>query len=289
MGKARRAVASTLFAALFLVVVRGSSQTGESPQQTAPGAQTVGAPEPSAAEQTAMLDRMRDYASQYIGTLPDFLCRQTTAQYEAGKKAGARWHRGDVLTVRLVFREGKEQRQLQLVNNKPLDRTSRGWRTPLVSEGEFGSLVANVFDPVTDAQFTWRGWENIETKRVAVFNFAVDRDHSRLSLSLSDLAKAIVPYGGTVAADAESGAIWRIVSGTDQIPKAVRTRRIQTTISYAPVTIGAKSYLLPSQAEVYMLTDNDQVRNVLAFDDYRKFEAESTITFGSPDTPSPQP
>ncbi len=230
-------------------------------------------------EQNRLLSAMRNYAEEYTAKLPNFICEQVTSQFEAGRKPN-HWKKGDTLTSKLVFNRGREQRTLELVNNKPAHFTGRPWRTPLTTEGEFGILLANVFDPVTEAKFSWDGWDTIKGHRVAKFNYSVDREHSTLSLSLSDLAKAIVPYHGSVYGEPESGAVWHITSETASIPEQVQTKSIATTIEYDQVTIGAQAYLLPVEANVLMVTDSSHIRNEMSFQGYRKFEAESTIKFG---------
>lgn len=235
---------------------------------------------PDTSAQERMLAAMRAYAEQYISNLPDFICQQVTRQFEAGRKPN-HWRKGDVLTSRLLFSDGDEHRTLELVNDKAVRPGSRSWRTPLQTEGEFGILLANVLDPKSDAAFTWKDWEALQGRRVAVFDYSIDVSHSTLSLSLSDLAKATVPYHGSVYADPESGAVWRITNGASDLPPEIQTKSIATVIDYGPIAIAGKTYLLPVAASVSLSTGRSNVRNDLEFRDYRKFEADSVIKFAS--------
>jgi hypothetical protein len=237
-------------------------------------------PAPTSAEQDDLIGSMHRYAEQYVSNLPNFLCVQVTRQLEAGVMS-EHWHKGDTLVYKLSFNQGNERRSLDLVNGKPADPTKRHWRTPLVTEGEFGLLLSRVLGPGGETSFTWRGWETLRGKRVAVFDYSVDKEHSTLSLSLSDLAKAIVPYSGSVFADPSTGAVWRITDDASEIPLALMTREISTTIDYDEKTIGDKTYLLPVEAVVSLLLERKKVRNEIEFQDYRKFEADSSITFGT--------
>jgi hypothetical protein len=239
-----------------------------------------GQPTPSSAELDDLLQSMHRYAAQYVTNLPNFLCVQVTRQLEAGVKS-EHWHKGDTLIYKLSFNHGSERRSLDLVNGKPADPTKRHWRTPLVTEGEFGLLLSRVLGPRGEAWFTWRGWETLRGKRVAVFDYSVDKEHSSLSLSLGDLVKAFVPYHGSVFADPATGAVWRITDAATEIPLSLMTREISTTIDYNDTSIGDKSYLLPVEAVVLLLLDRKKVRNEIEFQDYRKFEADSSITFGT--------
>jgi hypothetical protein len=240
---------------------------------------------PDTAEQERILNAMRAYAKQYVANLPNFLCELVTRQYQAGRKP-SHWHKGDVLTSRLLFSEGQEQHRLELVNDKPVRPGSRPWRTPLQTEGEFGILLANVLASASDASYEWKGWDVIRGKRVAIFEYSIDVTHSTLTLSLSDLAKATVPYHGTVYGDPETGAVWRITNAASNLPEEIQTKSISTVIDYDQILIADKTYLLPIQASVWLTTDSNNIRNDLEFRNYRKFETDSVIKFASADEPA---
>jgi hypothetical protein len=239
---------------------------------------------PDQATQTRILAAMHEYASQYVANLPNFICQQITYQFEAGRKP-KHWHKGDVLTSKLVFNQGREERSIQLVNDRPIQRGMRYWRAPLTSEGEFGMLIETVFGESSAAAFEWNRWDVLDGETVAVFDYSIDRSHSTLSLSLSDLAKATVAYHGSVFADPKSGTIRRISNAADDIPPEVRTRSIGTIIEYGNVDIAGQKYFLPVSAVVSLATDSGNVRNEIRFQNYRKFEADSHITYAA-DSPS---
>ena len=242
---------------------------------------------PDAAEQDRLLALMHEYAAQYVSSLPNFICVQETRQLEAGKKSN-RWHKGDTLTSTLAFNKGRELRTLDLVNGRQIEAGSRRWRTPLVTEGEFGILLSRVLGPKSEAFFTWSRWETVRGKRLAVFDFSVDKENSTLSLNLSDLVKAVVAYHGSLYADPATGAVWRITDTASDIPPALLTREISTTIDYDEVSIGTNKYLLPVEAIVSLLLENKKVRNEMEFRNYRKFEADSSIVFGPAETAAPK-
>jgi hypothetical protein len=228
---------------------------------------------------------MHHYAAQYVSNLPNFLCAQVTRQFDAGKKSN-RWHQGDTLISKLSFNQGREERTLDSVNGKPVDPAKSRRRPPLSTEGEFGILLSRVLGPDSEAWFTWNRWEALRGKRLAVFDFTVDKQHSTLSLSLSDLAKAIVPYRGSIYADPATGAVWRISDIAFDIPPQLLTREISTTIDYEEIPIGDKQYLLPVQATVSVLLETKRIRNEMEFQNYRKFEADSAVTFGPEASPA---
>ncbi|MBV8550383.1 MAG: hypothetical protein JOY54_03715 [Acidobacteriaceae bacterium] len=240
---------------------------------------------PDSAEQQRLLAVMHRYASQYVANLPNFICQQVTHQFEAGRKA-KHWHKGDTLAYKLVFNEGREERTVEFVNDRPVRGAGfRYWRAPLTSEGEFGMLIETVFGDSSAARFSWNRWDTIDGQSVAVFDYAIARDHSTLSLSLSDIARAVVAYHGSIYADPQSGAIRRITNAADDIPPEVQTRSIGTTIDYAEVDIAGRRYLLPATAVVALTTDSSNIRNEISFQSYRKFETESRITYAAGASP----
>ncbi len=256
---------------------------------SAGGGQADKAEAPAIVDQNKLLETMRQYAEQYVSNLPNFVCMQVTRQFEAGKKP-AHWHKGDTLTSKLVFSQGHEERSLELVNDKPMRAVTRRWRAPLTTEGEFGILLANVLGSGSDASFAWNGWETVRGKRLAVFDYSIDKEHSTLRLSLSDLVKGIVPYHGSIYADDATGAVRRITNSAFDIPSELQTKSISTTIDYDDVVISGRNYLLPVQAIVWLTTETGNVRNEIEFTGYRKFETDSVITYGPEhDPPQAQP
>ncbi|MBV9761845.1 MAG: hypothetical protein JO340_14890 [Acidobacteriaceae bacterium] len=245
-------------------------------------------PPPSSAEQQRILDAIQDYADQYLANLPNFICDQVTHQYHAGRNP-TRWRQGDVLTSKLVYAEGHEQRSLELVNQKPIRPGMRLRRMPLETQGEFGVLMASIFSPASHTSIEWKGWESVRGSRAAVFAFAIDAQHSTMSLTSDDLIKDTVPFHGTVYGDPKTGAIWRITDIETNLPRELHTKLISRVVDYGGVTIAAKTYLLPLQATIWLTSDSGNVRNELEFLNYRKFEAESVIKFASSDSPAPQP
>ena len=223
------------------------------------------------------MDAIRTYSQQYVSNLPNFICTQVIHQFEAG--VGAKhWRKNDTLTNKLSYSEGRERRTLELVNDKSPKRGKR-LQTPLITEGEFGSILSRLFDPASEASFSWSGWETMRRKRVAVFTFFVAQEHSSLRLSLNDREGILVAYDGFLYADPENGTVYRVKDKALRIPAVLQTRSIGTTVDYDEVAIGDKKSILPVQATVELGLWSSDIRNEMEFRDYRKFEADSTITF----------
>ena len=237
---------------------------------------------PDQDEQAKILGRVKDYAEQYVSSLPDFICDQVIEQSEAGKN-GKHWRRGDTLVSKLVYSEEREHRTLETINGKAVGAGTRRLHAPLVTEGEFGILLSNIVSSSSEAKFQWIGWEAPNGKQLANFSYAIDKEHSTLKLSLSYFAHAVLAYRGTITTDPKTGAVWRITNSADDIPSEVRTKSISTQIDYAMTVIGGAKYLLPAHASVSSITNSNNLRNDMRFENYRKFTANSTL-ITSPET-----
>jgi hypothetical protein len=226
-----------------------------------------------------IVGKVRTYAADYMDRLPNFVCMQTTTHSAAGKK-GERWRKKETQTAQLVFAGGKEKRTVQAVNGKPVpDGRWRGTRNALTTEGEFGILLANILGPDSSAEITWGGFDSLRGHDVAVVKYSVAQEHSTLRLSRDYLSSAVVAYFGEVFADPASGAVLRITKELSDIPPELETESSRTVIDYDKFSIGGTDYLLPSAASVEMTIRSGRFRNEMSFDGYRKFEANSTITF----------
>jgi hypothetical protein len=204
-------------------------------------------------------------------------------QFEGNKK-GDKWHQGDTLTSRLEWRDGREKRTLQLVNDKPLNQVTRRWHTPLTTEGEFGSMLEGIFSDRSNAAFKWDKWDQIRNKKVALFTYSIAQEHSLLKLGDTMSGTFPVPYHGFFAVEPETGIVLRVNVSADEIPKQLQSRQISTTIDYDQIAIGTDNYILPAHATVVLHTDHNVIRNELSFERYRKFGAESSLSFGGEDS-----
>jgi hypothetical protein len=234
-------------------------------------------------DQKQLLNEMRQYASNYTDNLPNFLCAQVTRRY-AGLNGDEPNRLMDTVTARLSYNEGREDYKVYLVNDRVVN-TSIDKLGGAVSTGEFGSLMKDVFDPASQADFGWDHWGRLRGQNLAVFNYFIDSGHSHFQLDYDRGAQRIVTaYKGLIYADQYTGAIYRITFNAVDVPPGFPIRKAQTTLDYDFVDIGGNKYLVPLKAKVLMhTTDNVNTRNEEEFTLYRKFGTESNIVF------SPQP
>src|SRR5262249_16284011 len=116
-------------------------------------------PPPPAAEQQQVLTTIAEFARDYIGRLPDFTCPPLTQH--STKKNGGDWRPQIKVTQELSYYSKEEHYQIVELNDEPKTKIpyavlSEGF---ISTEGNFGSILAQLFDPASRAAFQWKNWE----------------------------------------------------------------------------------------------------------------------------------
>ena len=235
-------------------------------------------PAPPGDEQRRILIEARRLALAYDKSLPDFICEQEIRRYH-GERAG--WGLKDTLTLRLSYFGQKEVYKLLTINGRPtvLPFEAVGGA---ISQGEFGSLLHEIFDRGT---FSWDHWTNLRKRPALVYNFRVSPldSHYRMDFaSGSQRLSVVTGQHGVVYVDRETNSILRISTEADSIPRSFPVRSSSTLLDYEFTTVGGRPFLLPLRAQVRMATPDLRTRNDVVFRMYRKFEAETSISFGDP-------
>jgi hypothetical protein len=251
-------------------------------------------PPPSSEEQAAILDEVREYALTYSANLPDFICTQVTTRFAAplpGTRYGGasgdspRWQQLDKLTIRLSYFQQKEDYKLILQNNTPtqVDYKKLGGAT---SYGDFGTMMRQVFERRTETHFEWDHWGTLRGKRVLAFGYKVALGNSDYHIGVKEENQFItVGYHGLVEVDKETHKIMRVTSIADDIPPGFPIRHVESTLDYDYVELSGRPFLLPLKGNVTATGGDFLEKNENEFRIYRKYEAESTISFGDADAP----
>jgi len=245
-------------------------------------------PPPSSEEQAAILDDMREYALNYTDTLPDFLCTQVTRRYAApmpgtryGGAAGGdpRWELLDTLQIRLSFFEKKEQYKVVLRNNTIVNQ-DYSKVAGSKAFGEFGSMMREIFEPSTEARFGWDHWGTLRGKRVMAFRYHVSLDHSKYQLAVDDgKLHVTTAYHGLVEVEPDTHAVVRLTADAEDIPPAFPLKETTDVLDYDYQELSGHTFLLPLKSQVIMKSMDYVSRLDEEFRLYRKYSAESEITF----------
>jgi hypothetical protein len=242
-------------------------------------------PRPSLEEQKVIINKASAHAVTYIRDLPNFLCNLLIDRSENRNEEG--WQTRDVLTLQLGFSDRKERYRLNTVNGKP---TNAAYRSVggAISEGDFAGVMAQIFWPHT-AQFTWDRWTNLRGHTAHVFRYAVDQKKSTYELQFGGVKgqtlSTLSAHHDYVFIEDETSYVLRIEQVADP-PAGFPLRSAGTVIDYDWNEVGGHSYLLPLREEITMGSATLRSLNAVQFQDYRKFAAESAITFDQSDPPN---
>jgi hypothetical protein len=146
-------------------------------------------PRPSQEEQERFLAESREAALTYTQSLPDFICTQKIQRFS--KTNWTNWQRLDNLTVRLTTSFLGEEYKLVEVDGAPTDRSYESVGGT-ISRGEFGSLLRNVFDPLSAAEFHFERWTSVNGQRAAVYSYRVALGNARYQLQFFDVSLGLI-------------------------------------------------------------------------------------------------
>lgn len=249
---------------------------------------------PPLEEQQRIIEEARRQANAYTGDLPNYVCLQVTRRYFDPTGLEMDWLKHDEIKTRVSYIDGKEAYATLTVNDTA---TIKGFSElgGTTSTGEFGTILASLFAPATDAQFHWARHSLLRGHPVYVFTINVPRSRSSWSLHSSDGASSPsgrtirAGYSGLVYIDKGSGRVLRIVMEAEGIPKDFSMQEARSRLDYDFIDISGSKFLLPLKAQTYVRGGKLLTRNELEFRLYRKFTAEATITFEEIDALEPLP
>jgi hypothetical protein len=235
---------------------------------------------PTIEDQRAMLSEARRTALAYAGSLPDFMCTEVVHRY-IGEGAG--WSLKDTLRLKLTYFEHREDYKLLTINNHATQKSYED-AGGSISEGEFGSILLQVFEPRSAAQFRWDHWTTLRKREVHVLSFRITPEHSTYHLAFGWVGQGgrdstIVGQHGFVYIDRETNRVLRIWAEADSIPWDFPVQETSTMLDYDFTQISGQQFIVPLRADVRIGSAQMHTRNVLEFQDYQKFGADATISF----------
>jgi hypothetical protein len=248
-------------------------------------------PPPSSLEQGAILDDVRDYVANYDNNLPDFVCTEVEHRLIAprpGTRYGGRaggdpsYQESDTITNRLSYFEHKEEKKTILVNSRPTV-SSYDNLSGSTSNGDFGTMLRDLFSRRAQAHFEWARWATLRGRLTMVFSFRVAQSNSSFSIGVKDIKKEIIAgYSGEVFVDKDTRKVTRLFEVAQDIPADFPVRHAQERLDYDYADIGGHQYLLPYRGELVMEGEEVFSKNLLDFLHYKKYSADSEITYDIP-------
>ena len=258
-------------------------------------------------DQAQVLEAIRAYSLRYTENLPNFICtqithRRTSQQFNFGASiGGVSGNRSpaqlpaaapglsglnDVIQEKLTFFDQQEHYEVVSVNGEKATGLDHLQLQGAISAGEFGSELHNIFDPHSDATFTWDKTSTLGGRRVYVFNFRVPSQNGWIVMFRNTDSKILAAYNGHLFVDSETLQVVRITTEIE-LPVGFPITMSTVEVDYKPVEIAGNTYSLPSRSEVRM-KDNARIYvNQIEFKDYHMFTVQSTIHYDNADPPKP--
>jgi hypothetical protein len=256
------------------------------PAPPLPGAKPEQAviPAPDANELKRILAAITEKAISYINSLPNFICTQVTRRHRDPTGTES-WRLEDTIQEHLSYADHKEDYKVVLVNDRPAAGLSHALLGGAKSQGEFGSMLSEIFQPETHAQFEWARWATLRGRRMYVFTFHVKQAFSKYSIYHEDSNRIVFTgYSGLIYADRETRSIMRVRLECDSIPADFPVQQVSEVLDYDFVKIAGQEYVLPLKVELRSReVPHELVWNEIEFHLYRKFGADTSITFDASD------
>jgi hypothetical protein len=238
-------------------------------------------PEPDAASRNDTLTRMKDAAVNYAGRLQDFLCIERIKRSKEDSGPFKHWQALDTEEREVGYISHQEHYRVLSVNGKSpgVEKIKPGYFQP---SGEFGKVLGYIFDPEPAAEFEWDHAEQSGGKRLCVFRYRVTTAKSTLILYANG-DSVHLRHHGLVFADCETALPIRIQIEAEPASVVQKLSKIalgyEFDIRYALTAIGGKEFVLPQTAEETVRFGGSQTKVEIQFQQYRKYESNSTLTF----------
>ena len=184
----------------------------------------------------------------------------------------------DNVTADVIEENGVEKYKNILVNGKPPREDVS--KTGSWSSGEFSSLQLDVLSPQTSADFHGKRATTIVNRPAFRYDFSVEQANSHWHVE-SESRNEMPAYTGSIWIDKETHRVLRIELSAKNLPRSFPLDTVESAIDYDFVPIAEGKYLLPVHSEALSCVRGTSQcsRNVIEFRNYRKFTADTSITF----------
>jgi hypothetical protein len=237
-------------------------------------------PDPDATEQKQIIADAAEYALNHEQSLPNFMCTQTTQRFvDYTGKSGFR--SVDLIVERLTYFEHHEEYKVFMVNGESsnLSHHELGGAT---SSGEYGSVMKGIFWPQANTKFTWERFYTLRGRSMNVYSYSVPATGSDYHIVVPGKKLDLVTaYHGLIFIDDQKHFVHRITLHADGIPPEFPVQEVGLVLDYDYMRIGNSDYLLPLEFELRSREGAVLIKNDVTYDGYRKFDADTNITFDS--------
>jgi len=240
-------------------------------------------PPPDPAELARILNDIIENARSYSKSLPDYMCVQVTRRH-VDPSGTENWRLYDTVQEQVNYVDGKESYKVMMVNGQSVANVDHMKMGGSTLSGDFGSIFTEIFAPETATEFVWDHWATLRGRRMYVFAFHVPQARSGFTIFASEAGRVITAgYHGLLYADRESNMVMRYRMDCEDIPVDYPIREVKLDVNYDFIDIAGQKYVLPLKTELRSRERKGLTWNEAEFHLYRKFSADTTITFDTPD------
>jgi len=258
------------------------------PPKVVAAAKPAGPPEPTDAEKKRVLEDTREWALNYVKSLPDFVCLEVTIRsvdmhYQPGTEGS--YSPQDKVQEKLTFFDHKEKYELFMHNDTAVVNKATDSLGGARSTGEWASLLGEIFEPSSHTDFYWLAWKSVRGKKSYEYHYVVERQYSQETISHGEQQKIIAGFHGSVFVEEGTNAVLR-VTVTPDIPPDFPVQDVDQIVDYDYQNVGDQKFLLPLKSEVLMRDGHVGSKNDIQWRGYQKYSADTTLTFDDSDTPA---
>jgi hypothetical protein len=247
------------------------------------------APPPDSEEQGKIIAAARDYALNYSKQLPNYLClevvRRAFDDHVNDAPGSEQWRGTDTVVMRLSYFEQKEDYKVVMVNDRAVENKSVDQLDGVTSQGEFGTMLREIFLPESEARFEWDHWAKLRGRKMYAFSYDIDQPHSQFSILWEKTDKIVPAYRGLVYIDVDTNLIMHVTLEPYDIPRSFPVRASKEVLDYDFQKIGDSQFLVPLKVVLTSRTTKYLSKNEIEFRLYQKFGADTVIKFD--ETPAP--
>jgi len=237
-------------------------------------------PNPDASDQKKTISDATAYALNHEQSLPNFICTQTTQRF-LDYTGTSGFRAVDFIVEQLTYFDHHEDLKVFTLNGEPSSLSH--WELGgAISSGEFGAVMKGIFSPQAKTEFRWQTFFTLRGRKMDVYSYRVSASHSDYHIVVPHKGVDLVTgYHGLIFIDDSTHFVHRITLHADGIPQNFPAQDLSLVLDYDYTRIGDSDYILPLEFEIRSRLGRSLLKNDVTYSDYRKFTADSSISFES--------
>jgi hypothetical protein len=209
---------------------------------------------------------------------------QVTRREEDRTGTGDHYQSVDKLQEQLTYNDHQEKYIVQAVNGQMVEHRDHMKMGGAMSSGEFGSMMYEIFEPTTAAEFHWDRLRKLDGVIMNSYTYRVTQERSHYSIYHSGVNRTIIAgYHGAIYARQSDNVIIKITLECEDIPHDFPIKEVKSDLRYDVRKLSGHEFILPVSWQNVSRDGNALSRNTAEFSLYKKYEADTNITFATDD------